>query len=188
MAASVPFTLISQPFDATPSQLAKPALHEPSPQVPLLQVAAAFVNEHVLQAPPPVPQVLADGASHVFPLQQPVHPDEVLQMHDPLLQVCPLPHPGEQDAPPMPQLVLDWLASATQVFPLQQPAQPDEVLQMHDPLLQACPLAHPGEQDAPPVPQLVLDWLEYGTQVFPLQQPFGQDVPSQTHFPALLHV
>jgi len=85
LVASVPFRLISQPFDAVPSQLPKPALHVPSAQLPLLQVAEAFAYEHDTQAAPPVPQVLADCASHVFPLQQPVHPDEVLQTHFPAL-------------------------------------------------------------------------------------------------------
>ena len=71
----------------------------------------------------------------MFPLQQPVHPDEVLQTHVPLLQACPLPQPGEQDAPPVPQLVFDWLAYGTHVFPLQQPLGQDEALQTHAPAL-----------------------------------------------------
>jgi hypothetical protein len=51
---------VSQPFEATPSQSPKPVLHEPIPQAPLLQLAAAFANEHVLQVTPPAPQLVAD--------------------------------------------------------------------------------------------------------------------------------
>ncbi len=58
--ASVPLRLVSQPFDATPSQLPKPLVHDETPQTPLLQLAAAFASEHVLQVPPPVPQLPAD--------------------------------------------------------------------------------------------------------------------------------
>lgn len=107
------FRFVSQPFDAALSQLPKPAVHDAIPQTPLLQLVLAFASEHPPQVLPPVPQLLVDWllyASQTFPLQQPVHPDEVLQTHDPLLQVCPLTHPGEQDAPAVPQLVFDWLA------------------------------------------------------------------------------
>ncbi len=54
------FRFVSQPFEATPSQFPKPVLHEAIPQAPLLQLAAAFANEHVLQVAPPVPQLVAD--------------------------------------------------------------------------------------------------------------------------------
>ena len=37
---------VSQPFDALPSQFPKPMAHAPSWQLPLVQLAPAFANEH----------------------------------------------------------------------------------------------------------------------------------------------
>ena len=82
------FRFVSQPFIATLSQLPKPALHDATPQTPLVQFAVALASEHVMQALPPVPQLPGDWlpyASQVFPLQHPVQPDEVLQTHAPAL-------------------------------------------------------------------------------------------------------
>jgi hypothetical protein len=56
------FRFVSHPFDATPSQLPKPLLHDATAQAPPLQPAVAFASEHDTHAPPPVPQVLADCA------------------------------------------------------------------------------------------------------------------------------
>ena len=42
------FKLISQPLAGLPSQSANPALQAPMVQVPLLHVAAAFANEHLV--------------------------------------------------------------------------------------------------------------------------------------------
>jgi hypothetical protein len=177
------FVFVSQPFEATPSQLPYPVLHEETPQAPAEQLAVALGSEHVAHVAPPVPQLVADWLavpSQVFPLQQPVQPDDVLQTHAPLLQVCPLAH-GPHVAPPVPQLVADWLAvpAPSHVFPLQQPVH-DELLQTQVPLvLQVCPVAHPV-QAAPFTPQVfMLDVWHFPV----LSQHPEHDEESQTHWP-----
>lgn len=56
---------VSQPFVSTPSQLAKPALHVAMRQLPVEQVALAFVRAHPV---PQLPQslVVLSGVSHPF--------------------------------------------------------------------------------------------------------------------------
>jgi hypothetical protein len=55
------FKLISQPFEAVPSQSAKPLTHDATLQVPfaVLQAAFASLSEQALQVAPDAPQVPA---------------------------------------------------------------------------------------------------------------------------------
>src|SRR5262249_42741500 len=120
-------------------------------------------------------------ATQVFPLQHPVHPDDVLHTHAPELQVRPVPH-GEHAAPPVPQLVFDSLATATQVFPLQHPAHPDDALHTHAPPLHVVPVPH-GLHIAPFTPHVAL--LDVWHLPDESQQP-EHDVESQTHVPLVV--
>lgn len=91
MAESVPFTLVSQPFNGFPSQSPNPELHDTTLHAPLLQPEVAFASEQVLHVAPPMPQLPADWlayGTHVFPLQQPLGQDDALQTQvPPVLQV-----------------------------------------------------------------------------------------------------
>jgi hypothetical protein len=77
---------VSQPFVASPSQLPKPALHEPTTHAPPLHEPAAFGYEHPL---PHAPQFVASVfrfASHPFadePSQLPKPDGHVAVTHDP---------------------------------------------------------------------------------------------------------
>jgi hypothetical protein len=180
---------VSQPFAPLPSQLPKFVLQVVTPQTPVVQLAVlTFVSEHAAQVAPLAPQLVPDSlayTSQLVPLlQHPAQPEDVLQMHAPLLQASPVPHPA-QVAPPLPQLVVDSLPTARQVVALlQQPVHPDDVLHTQAPLLQASPVPHPA-QAAPPLPQLVADSLAVATQVFPLQHPAHPDDVLHTQAPAL---
>ncbi len=65
---------------------------------------------HAPHAAPPAPHevfVSDDGASHVEPLQQPVHAPPPPHEQTPLAQVSPLPQ-GLHAAPDVPQWLVDW--------------------------------------------------------------------------------
>jgi hypothetical protein len=114
---------------------------------------------HALHETPPVPHCCEDSlatSTHVFPLQHPAHPEDVLHTHVPLdvLHVSPVPHPP-QDAPLVPHDVFDCCAYSSHVPvgpPTQQPL--GHVFESHA----HCPLdvsqrRLPQEaQAAPPVP------------------------------------
>jgi len=60
---------------------------------------------------PPAPHDVFDSlvsCSHVLPVQQPAHVPPP-QLHVPPVHVSPPPH-GPHAAPPVPHVVVDWLA------------------------------------------------------------------------------
>jgi hypothetical protein len=76
----------------------------------------------------------------------------VWQVPEVVLHVSPLGHAAHA-APPLPHIVLVWLAKGSHVLPLQQPAEHEAASQVHVPFKQASPDAqlvpsarfvHPG--------------------------------------------
>lgn len=179
-----------------PPTHAWPAAHcapEPQAHEPLWQESAR-IGSQATHAAPPAPQVAADGALHVVPVQQPLvqvwaHPAHTPLTHDP-------PAQSVHEAPPTPQAVGDGVV---QTLPLQHPfgheaashsqapfthawpaahAAPEP--QAHEPFWQeSAPMPHPVHA-APPVPQEVTDRAWHTP---PAQHPVGHDVESQTHVP-----
>jgi len=138
------FVFISHPLERFPSQLAKPALHDPIEQAPAVQAAVPFVTAG--QTTPQAPQF--DRSVFVFTS----HPLDILpsQFANPGLQEAiehkPMLQPGfplatEQICPQLPQL----LGSALVFI-----SQPSEVnpLQFKNPALQVPITQAPPEQAA----------------------------------------
>jgi len=70
--------------------------------------------------PPPVPQLLSDGALQIVPAQQPPEHDVASQMHDPFWQRCPLVQTGpppHSQAPSTEQASASVGLQATQTTP-----------------------------------------------------------------------
>jgi hypothetical protein len=111
-------------------------------------------DPHAAHEAPPVPQDEFDSpanASHVPPLQQPLH-ELPPQLHVPFEQACPDAH-ALHAAPAVPHCEVDSDAYGTQVVPLQQPAGHEVASQTHWPvlLLHSWPDPH-AAQVAPNVP------------------------------------
>lgn len=151
---------------------------------------------HGEQAPPPVPQFVADAVSHVVPLQQPVGQDAALQAQAPLTHAWPaahlappphvqLPVPSQPSAlmpqpthapPPAPHAAAEGVVH---VVPVQHPFGQVVALQLaHVPALQ---MRFPQFWQRPPPAPHVPCWLP-GWHAAPEQHP-EQDVGSQTHAP-----
>ena len=125
------FRLTSQPLLARPSQSAKPALQAPIAQVPLLQVAAAFANVHL------VPQALQLLTS-VFKLTSQPLVAEPSQLPEPAVQA------------PIVQALLTQLAAAlVNVHLVPQPPQ------LFTSFVVLVPQVAPGGQVARPAPQVL---------------------------------
>ncbi len=170
---------------------------------PVPHVQTPFVHESALMpqamhAPPPVPQVEAEGVLQFGPEQHPLGHVVALHPHAPAMHFCIMGQVWHA-APALPQFVSEL--PGRQLFPEQQPLH--EVLShRHTPIEQCCPLEHCGpppqvqvpleEQPSafalqvvhaePAVPHAETDGV---SQTLPLQQPLGHEVPLQTHAPLL---
>lgn len=182
------------PVHCWPTAHCDPPLHVHPPAVHPL----AIVVSHVVQAPPPAPQLVTEGTSHVDPEQQPDAHVCAHDWHTPLTHESPPGHAAHA-APFVPHEEGDSDWYGTHVVPLQQPAEHElpshthlppthscpepqawPVPQVHTPAVHASPEGH-AAQAAPPVPQKVDVSEESGRHVLPLQQPLGHEVALQTH-------
>ncbi len=97
---------VSQPFELVPSQLPKPAEHDPSVQVPAGQLSLALSSAHATPQPPQLVSV-ASEASQPFmsvPSQLPDPPLHERIEHEPAAHVAVAPG-REQGTPQPPQSV-----------------------------------------------------------------------------------
>ncbi len=132
------------PVHCWPTAHCAPPLHVHAPAVQPL----ATVVLHVVHAPPPAPQLVTEGTSHVDPEQQPdVHVCEH-DWHTPLTHASPPGHAAHA-APLVPQEEDDSDWYGTHVVPLQHPAEHEFPSHTHLPPTHSCPVPH-----AAPVPQV----------------------------------
>jgi hypothetical protein len=144
---------VSEAYGTQLLPLQQPFGHEVASQThcPLV-VLHSCPDEHAAHAAPPAPHEEFDSlasASHVEPLQQPLH-DVVPHEHTPLEQVSPPPHDAHA-APAVPQEEFVCEAYGTHVFPLQQPFGHEVASQTHCPVpvLHSWPDAHAAQVVAP---------------------------------------
>jgi hypothetical protein len=129
---------------AIASQLAKPALHAPTPHAPIAHVAAALAAEHTL---PHIPQLLTlllvSTQLIVAPLVQIVPGAGQSILHAPITHICPIGHAVPQ-APQFNESA--WVSTHAAPQSVRSIGQPQV------PLLQPCPAGHA----LPHVPQLLV--------------------------------
>lgn len=99
-------TLISQPFATEPSQLAKPPLQAPRPQVLDAQIAEAFANVQMFPQRPQLREFVAREVSQPLPgtASQSAKPVRQSELQVPLLQTAEALATDGQAAPQRPQL------------------------------------------------------------------------------------
>ena len=170
---------VSQPFAATASQLPKPALHAPSVQVPVAQLALAFARAHAM---PHIPQlaVVVSGASHPFEAFRSQLPKPALHVTSAQLPLAQLDVAFESvhGVPHVPQFVA-VVSAASQPLAALRSQLPKPALQarsVHVPVEQLA-LAFARVHGTPQAPQLV-------SVVSDASQPFA-DIESQSSNPAL---
>jgi hypothetical protein len=185
------------PWQSCPDPHADPI---PQAHAPDVEQLSAFVESHVTQPFPSVPQLMSDAPSQVVPEQQPVGQEVALHTHAPAEHTWPAPQgkPDPQVQMPVVEHVSVFVGShAVQATPItphvanddgvlhvgpeQQPdGQLVEVHPLHVPEVQV-----PGLHDwqaPPPLPQTVIVFPSWHT-LLASQHPLGHEVELQTHVP-----
>jgi hypothetical protein len=164
------FVEVSQPFDAMPSQFAKPPLHAPSVHAELTHDAAAFAKLHTRPQPPQFVTDVLVFTSQPFAVPPSQFPNPGLQLAN---VHAPFEHAGvalanEHALPHVPQFVTDVFVFTSQPFvelPSQSAIGAMQLERMHTPPTQVA-LAPGNMQTLPHVPQLFVLVFRFVSQPF----------------------